>query len=358
MVSPAPLHTAAFVVDDHPLDTYLACAALRPTQAILIHPPDRADEAQRLRDVLTRRFATTAHCEEIGDNTHFPQAQALHARLPANTHVHHTGGDGSLASSLRAAHFIADRAPQDASCLDEDRRLLRRDDGTDTPLADLVPANAVTLEVLMDLQGFHRARPDTETQAASHALLDAAGPPPWEQVARLVDDGTTAVAVLRRHIEEAQPRPNRFTRSHHLEVFLRGLFLEYLLSRLITQAAPGHEVHTGVRLTRDAMSLELDVVAIGHYRPYVFSCTTGRTGKNAKAKAFEVLARARQIGGQTARPGLLAALDTQSTPNARQVAHLSTVDRDDTAEQVLVVELTSLAAAAVNGNVADLLLAH
>ena len=75
------------------------------------------------------------------------------ASLPPDCHLHHTGGTGSMAEGLLAAFAAAGRPAELGSCLDEERRLLRRDDGLDIPLETLLDPHAVTFEVLTELYG-------------------------------------------------------------------------------------------------------------------------------------------------------------------------------------------------------------
>jgi len=127
-------------------------------------------------------------------------------------------------------------------------------------------------------------------------------------------------------------------REKRFDRFLQGPFFEHLVTRIIREAAPGYDIETGVQLRRaDAMRLELDIIAVGRYRPYIFSCMTGNKGVTAKHKAFEVLTRTRQVGGLTARPGLITALDSKSNPSTQEVESITTVDDNDPAAHVRVL---------------------
>jgi hypothetical protein len=70
--------------------------------------------------------------------------------------------------------------------------------------------------------------------------------------------------------------------------------------------------------------VELDVVAVGHYRPYVISCTAGDIPHKSRSKLFEVMLRARQVGGLTARAAVASTLHDESRTTTAEMADLAT----------------------------------
>ena len=121
-------------------------------------------------------------------------------------------------------------------------------------------------------------------------------------------------------LEGARPSDGRLGRRAAWAPFIAGMWLERLAIAGLRRVAPDHELHTGVRLRRNETVLELDVIAVGDYRPTVISCTVTDSGRVAKQKAFEVLRRARQTGGRVARPALVTLLDRRSRPRAHTIA--------------------------------------
>ena len=121
-------------------------------------------------------------------------------------------------------------------------------------------------------------------------------------------------------LEGARPAEGRLGRRAAWAPFISGMWLERLAIAGLRRVAPDHELHTGVRLRRNNTALELDVIAVGDYRPTVISCTVTGNGRVAKQKAFEVLRRARQTGGRVARPALVTLLDHRSLPRAHTIA--------------------------------------
>lgn len=336
--------TVAVLVDEHLLDTYLAIAALKPQRVLLVHTVERLDEVRRLIDVLGTRLGVPANGVSISDDTSAVAARDAFASLPADVHLHHTGGDGSMAASFRAAHAAAGRASADASCLDEERRMLRYDDSIDLPLRELIPPDAVTLSVLYELNGFVRVSPPrrAEELTAVNDLLDRLWPLPWERIAKLRASGIAVRNALRESFEVVRPATGYLSERKRFHSFISGAFFEHIIHRLITDAAPDYETETGVILQRAGVRLELDVVAVGRYRPHIISCMAGSSGDAGKQKAFEVLTRARQVGGLTARPILASVLDDNSRPTPEQIADLATIDRSDPADCVRVLGVESV----------------
>jgi hypothetical protein len=307
----------AVLVDDHLLDSYLAIAALRPRRAWLVHAARYAREARRLAQILDRAAAETV-LVRVDDDTDTHAIGVAYARLPADVHLHHTGGSGSIAAQMRVLHADAGHAPSQSSFLDEERRLLRRDDGSDTRLVDLVDETAVDFSLLVELNGFSvisvSGHPD-EDELVERAAAAVDWPPADTFSGR--DAGDQAMALLRAALADVQPTEGPLADNGRWEFFCSGKFFEYLVADAVRVVAPRHELITGVRLERGRTAVELDVVTVGHYRPYVISCTAGDNPHKSRAKLFEVMLRARQVGGTTARAAVASTLHDESrTPTA------------------------------------------
>ena len=350
---PTPVQLAgplAVLVDEHPLDAYLAIAALRPPSTILLYGPGRASEAERLARVAGERLGVRMELRAMDDDTSAVVARRTYTALPDDVHLHHTGGDGSMAADLLAAHAGLDRPIDAASVLDEERRLLRLGDGVDLPLAALVDPSAVTIDVLLDLNGFVRV---TDAHAArvleqGQSIVRSAEPWPWADTARLAGHGRSAIDHLRTHLDRFRPSSGPLADEGSWYAFRNGTFVEVLLAEFVRACAPSHEVEVGLQLEHGAgMRLELDVMAVGRYRPYVFSCMAGDTTDTAKKKAFEVVVRARQVGGLTVRPALVSAL---SADDAARVAAMATVDAADPSGSVRILGIEDLVALGLDDN--------
>jgi hypothetical protein len=310
----------ALLADEHALDAYLAACALRPGRAILIHTPALEHPAHLQQSAIARRLEIPVDLLELEDDTSLAQARHAFGALPEDCHLHHTGGTGSMREGLLVAFAAAGRPPKLSSCLDEERRLLRRDDGVDIPLETLVDPQTVTFEAITELYGLEvvqtEDRQGNEERFVGDALR-AGGPLPLDSSQAGSDDVRTAI---RSRLEEARPSNGRLAGRAAWAHFIEGGWLERLTTACVRRIAPGHEVYTGVRMRCNNTALELDVIAVGEYRPTVISCTVSASGRVAKQKAFEVLRRARQTGGKVARPALVSLLDQRSLPRARTIA--------------------------------------
>jgi hypothetical protein len=310
----------ALLADEHALDAYLAACALRPGRAILIHTRGLMRPARLQQRAIARHLGIQVDLLEMTDDTSFEQARRTFASLPPDCHLHHTGGTGAMAEGLLAAFAAAGRPAELGSCLDEERRLLRRDDGLDIALETLFDPRAVTLAVLTELYGLEVMSTADRHHDEEQLLLDAlraGGPLPLDAASLTGDDLRDAVVA---RLERARPAQGRLGRRAVWAPFIGGMWLERLAIAGLRRVAPDHELPTGVRLRRNQTVLELDVIAVGDYRPTVISCTVTDSGRVAKQKAFEVLRRAEQTGGRVARPALVTLLDDRSLPRAHTIA--------------------------------------
>lgn len=295
-----------------PFDGYLALAALRPRRAHLAYGPVFQGSAHRLARVAADRLGIDGRLRPVADDADYGQIVDAWAHAPASAHLHYTGGSGVLDPALRGAFATAGRPLAEATSLDGDRRLLRYDDGADIELAALIHAEDVDLPALLALGGFLE-REHQERAEARRERLDE-----------------ILAATLRRF--RPGPRANGSAMLHELSRHLRdrvghdpdgavrdwpnGRFFEDVVRHFVELVAPSHDVRSGVRVARDDLRVELDVIAVGHYRPYVISCAIGGRADTIRFKMFEVLHRARQVGGPGARCAIACTLadDADLTP--------------------------------------------
>jgi len=328
------------LVDEHVLDSYLALAALRPRRAYLLCVPECRPPARRLARVAGERLSIDAALVPVADHSDPAAIAAAYARLPRCAHLHHTGGTGGLAPLIRAAHGAAGCDPSTASGLDEEHRLLRYDDGRAVPLADVVDPHAVTLPVVLALNGFSE-RPDhgdEERQALTDTAVAAVR---WAAVEA---NAHSILGALTAELERRRPATGFLARESAWRNFIPGAAFEHLVAGLVRAAAPDAEVRVGVHLHRERNRVELDVIAVGHYRPHVISCATTPNGATAKQKLFEVLVRARQVGGLTARPALACLVADDSRISPRELEAMGTTDPSPASRPVVFGAADVLAA--------------
>jgi len=138
------------LVGANPLPNYLAAATLRPERVVLVYTERTKDPKGRLALALRERLGVGDVQERwIDDPTRAVSVRAAVRGLGGpGTHLHYTGGTKSM-----AVHAHAELGRQltdgDASYLDEERHLIRFDDGDDMDLSD----DLLDLDLVLALHG-------------------------------------------------------------------------------------------------------------------------------------------------------------------------------------------------------------
>jgi hypothetical protein len=220
-----------------------------------------------------------------------------------------------------------------ASYLDEQRGLLRFDDGYDLDLSRL--DLRLTLDRILELHGIERA---------AQQNTSISGAPTEEDVAvlahRVLQVPSTAEGLYGRFRPEGRIRSfsqakndpwdppdqglslsaSRVPGADWSKVryeawaeFLTGGWLErWTASQIRRLLGDTCAVEVGIhckRIRPRPAEFEIDVALIRRQRLYVLSCTTDSKKAQCKSKLFEVAMRARQMGGDLARSGLVCLLD-------------------------------------------------
>lgn len=84
-------------------------------------------------------------------------------------------------------------------------------------------------------------------------------------------------------------------------LFANGFWMENLVFQAFEKAVDGSSIIEGQEFMIDNQPFELDLLTVKDNRFYVVSVTTQMKQKNVKGKSFEVIHRARQVGGSLAR---------------------------------------------------------
>lgn len=107
-----------------------------------------------------------------------------------------------------------------------------------------------------------------------------------------------------------------------LAKWLDGKWLEHYTLWALQQIASECHIHqVGMNIEPRARNFEFDVVAMRGYQLFAISCTTGSKKSALKSKLFEAYVRARQMGGDEARVGLVCCAPKDkpdSSPSAIQ----------------------------------------
>ncbi|NLS78405.1 MAG: hypothetical protein GXY76_14195 [Chloroflexi bacterium] len=99
---------------------------------------------------------------------------------------------------------------------------------------------------------------------------------------------------------------------HEAAKWLEGPWLEHeVLQRILDLAGECHihDCGMGIKSTRGRTNFEFDVAAMRGYQLFALSCTTSADKGLSKSKLLEIYVRARQVGGDEARVGLICCYD-------------------------------------------------
>ncbi|MCX8118671.1 MAG: DUF1887 family CARF protein [Desulfobacterota bacterium] len=104
--------------------------------------------------------------------------------------------------------------------------------------------------------------------------------------------------------------------------WLDGKWLEHYTLWSLQQIAKDCQIHeTAMSITPKERNFEFDVVAMRGYQLFAISCTTETKRSLTKQKLFEVFVRARQMGGDEARIGLVCcAPKAEDNPDSNPTA--------------------------------------
>jgi hypothetical protein len=316
------------LVGSNPLPNYLTAVALGARKTVLLYSPETKEPCERLEAVF-RACGIVVLKQVIQDATDVRKIRDACMSLGDVDHLHYSGGTKPMAAHAR---MVLQLDEHQASYLDERHGLLRFDDGYDLDLSghDL----GLTLDRVLELHGIERASrsepvPSAPTDEDVTALAD-----------RVLRDPSTAEALYRRFrpegkkrsLAEAQkepwvpgeqglslrvprvPEPDWSKDRYEAWVeFLTGGWLERWTATQIRGLVDDTcAVEVGVHCKRTkpkSAQFEIDVALIRRQRLYVLSCTTDSKKAQCKSKLFEVAMRARQMGGDLARSGLVCFLD-------------------------------------------------
>jgi len=159
---------------------------------------------------------------------------------------------------------------------------------------------------------------------------------PWQEVkANLLGVGATPDAI--GHLEQAlglqgsQPvdfraaaRKAKMKSSRELLLWLDGAWLEHW--SLDCVKALGYTERARSLERQAGRMFEIDVAVMHGYLLFALSCTVTTKARTAKLKFFEVYNRARQLGGDEARAGLVCAIED---PKALEMDIIRTWDARD-----------------------------
>lgn len=333
------------LVGENPLPNYVAAKLLLKEEGTLhlLYSDETHKIAERLRrHVGGTVYLTRVNPTDAGDLV--AQTREQLRKVNGTVGLHYTGGTKAMAvHTYRAVERFYQHPKPLFSYLDAANFVLRIDpDRYESVLFEVRP----TLEDLAELHGARlRANsPQREGDlwgvATATALARCRTGPAWRAWRRwygrligqakspspepveLPQDPRLAEVKegLRQDLGLSPETPIPPDIVHTMEAkmsWFKGDWLEhYVLAQLLSIASDVRVHDCGMSLATDQASatgadfdFEFDVAALRGYQFFGISCTTSQDKDTAKQKLFEAYLRARQLGGDEARVGLVCAYE-------------------------------------------------
>lgn len=357
------------LVGGNPLPNYVAARLLAKQRITLIHSQGTKDVAERLKArVESDDLGCRVNLCEVDESRASSICAGVRDALKdesGRVGLHYTGGTKAMAvHAYRAVTDWARSHAEDfvASYLDARRQELVIDDQhSAVPPQYVGDALQLTLQEMLDLHGWslkHEPRttpllPETARAIARACAEDHHTYQRWKKETLHVcckrDDGSerwlskgqlkqkllpwpaggsldAVTQSLKRELAQDGDQLNigaaaqwlGFSEPEDFCKWLDGLWLEHYVLDELSQLSqpeakpnPG-QIFQGINVQTGQVELDLDVAALVGYQLFAFSCGTV-VGKGAKSqlkqKLFEVLLRARQLGGDQARIALVSLYD-------------------------------------------------
>lgn len=335
------------LVGGNPMPNYVATLGLHPKEVCLVSSEQTKSVGETLQAVIQADFpgmqVKTIVLRDANDGEEIARKVGEEvAKKPEGTHLNYTGGTKLMSAYALQAFYAKGGERERASYLDS-RQVLIFDRGEPMPLQE--KGFRIPFESLLRLHGIQATR--RKTVEGSPTIEDA------EMIARRVLEEsfhrweeTQLLKTLQRVKEEWQEvkwRKELKTTAEasraHFEAetvglplseakiplsswpqekfqswsdFLGGLWLEDWVEKRLEelQRETPFEVRKGLLCQKKASgrTFEVDLVILRGVRLYAISCTTSRDLALCKLKAFEVIERTRQMGGDLATSAVICPL--------------------------------------------------
>lgn len=315
------------LVGSNPLPNYLVTMILKPATLRLFFTP----QTEQVKDRLKRILQKSDHVPEIVELSvksaaDVQEIRQLCATLPWGERlcVNYTGGTKAMAAAVRA--FCKDDSR--ASYLDDRLGELTYDNGISKSLSGM--NLRVDLGTILGLHGVSQLPSKRfENGPTEHETT--------ELVRRVLTDPSLAARAYEQLkmsklqnpldcdiVKELLPGrmgtdPGTASNKKEWCKFLKGGWLEEWACGVVNAllAGTGDTALAGVNCRRDTgRDFEMDVVVMRGHRLHVISCTTDTSLGMCKSKLFEVMLRARHMGGDLARCALVCLLHGSDSKGA------------------------------------------
>lgn len=348
------------LVGSNPLPNLIAALALAPAELVLVCSQRTAGPARLLVDCLKARLPNATFLQFDGlDWLLLPDAHKAsqirsavgeHARALAEGVLFYTGGTKAMATHVHhvLSSEAADRQRRLRACyLADATGKLLFDDGYECSVVENVGTTLKELAVLHGMTGLTfkspglGSTPGTPTDSDAELLrAETFRNPAFAgglfRALTIPETGNPAKVSQLGQLREPPllplPQMPHLPPSFSLETgisqlsnsrgepwvkFLRGIWLEVVVARLLADVFPPRETARSVKgALSSGRDFDLDVAQLAGPRLYAVSCTIGsdqpKERGHTKLKLFEVAHRAKQIGGDLARSAVVS-LHSQAT---------------------------------------------
>jgi hypothetical protein len=326
-------------VGENPLPVYLGIAQLTKTGAkvVLLHSKDTEEEAKRIRACLGASRDITLGEKQgclIDNPWSFENVRETVGRwadVSPNAVINITGGTNVM-TSVGMYTWLLKNNKKIVYLVEAENQFQFWDDSPE-PLKE-----PLSIDILRKLHGLEKVQtisrlPDNPEEAAKRLyelflknrlgdlyraeqkdLLDdfrnpktsplfdwlkyEGGEAIWEKVRTQVPAWNNSLA-LPDNWQDFVEDPNTDTLHETAKriQFASGLWMEYLVYLALQKAAPDANIVVNQEFMLKKQLFEIDILSVVNNRFYAISVTTRKYHKDVKSKAFEVMHRARQVGG-------------------------------------------------------------
>jgi len=338
------------LVGANPVPNYLTAKTLMPKRVTLLYTEETKEIRERLAGVLVKLGigieSSPALAKPLASGHAAKEIRDRCTQLQDKPWLDYTGGTKVMSAHARSSRRGEASVWGAISYLDESAGVLRIEHPN--PQMRQIPEDALTLKLLFEIHGLYdkdgdadkfyeyaKESPDTWLKCAQsmwgivekdHLKLCALLYSFYESVEDkyLMETIADKRKVLPTCIQDAvQELDDKFTsvdRPERRKVckFIGGVWLDLWVAMQTRSILPASgAVHCSVKPRVPEVGIEqknfpyfeLDVVAMHSNRLHVISCTTDADLELCRHKAFEVMQRAYQLGGDLARPAIACFLD-------------------------------------------------
>jgi len=323
------------IVGGSPLPVLVTAATLQPSHVILIHSKESELNARQLK-ALYDRLNYKTELRLINDPNDATECRSIIKPDLTKCKLDYTGGTKVMSANIRATWMKYGGPDSQALYLDDSRRMIRFDDGSEQEIDIQLPLNSLLAVHGLKNVSVHEQIDGGPTESDSVVLVKYYLSGNFgKRLLQLKKKTTKKIFTpekvgLSLSLDSIPPKYNKPAQGQWNQ-FFGSIWLEIWMGHLVkqTRLVQPNYVFTGVLVEkRNGTTFEIDVASVQGHRAHIISCSTWTiTGKEPKRerdeiwnrirdKLFEVMLRSKQFGGLMVRRALVIPV------NEERVAHL------------------------------------